>query len=116
MTTLFDTPSKRFEKLASKRLAKATWNEGDHPRDNDGKFTEGGGGGHTKPVEPTSDRATRYAANTLAALNGALIGYRVHPSIFGALAGASLLTLGNNAAIQALRPIMSPDKYGNKKQ
>ena len=62
MDDLFEIPSRQFAKVVQKRqlgralekeivrgnavaLAKAVWNEADHPRANDGKFDESGGGG-----------------------------------------------------------------------
>lgn len=49
MTSLFELPSER----ARKRFAKAgNYDESQHPRDQDGKWTSGGGGGAGKPKKP----------------------------------------------------------------
>ncbi len=41
-----------------------TWNESDHPRDNDGKFTEKGAGASSAADEPIDPRKIVYRQNT----------------------------------------------------
>ena len=52
--------SKRKERI----IELQTWNESDHPRDNDGKFTEKGAGASSAADEPIDPRKIVYRQNT----------------------------------------------------
>lgn len=52
-------PTGAPEDAAPVYTADAEFNEGDHPRDQDGKFTSGGGGGSGSPFEGTAGKFTK---------------------------------------------------------
>lgn len=68
-TDLFDIPSRHYIRLAKRhRFSKAgNWDEGKHPRDNEGQFSESGGGSSGGGDKPSSGSSGAFGRAVAAA-------------------------------------------------